>query len=216
MVIGDKGWLSGNAAPCVIPRPYQWERGDTLPKRYVHTAKRLVKKKAEKTGGCLRSFLIAIVVGGILGLIPSVLFALLDGSITAWIYSFVLIAIDLLAFLFVFFLERGVKDSADARETTLSRGDFQWRTGQLDDVVAEFVGYRRSGDGSECPEYSLSVYADGEMFSSFWLLDTEVDAVKKLSPGGKPVLGVKASGKMHAGDAVVLIDIGSIVLILPR
>ncbi len=33
-VIGEKVTLTGSPEPCVIPRPYQWERGTSMPKKY--------------------------------------------------------------------------------------------------------------------------------------------------------------------------------------
>ena len=48
-VIGEKVTLTGNPEPCMIPRPYQWERGGSMPKKYQRTAEKMVRESDKQT-----------------------------------------------------------------------------------------------------------------------------------------------------------------------
>lgn len=215
-MIGDRFTLTGNPEPCVIPRPYQWERGGSLPQNYLREAKKLMKKDTKQAHSLVRFFLVVLIIGGLLGLIPSVGYAIVADSFGAWVYALFTVMLVTLFLMLLLFLSRGVKAAGDAEMTALDDYNFTWRTGTLDDVVREITDISYTIEHGEQIRYQTSASVDGELISPFQMQDTWFSNVKKINSGGLPVPALKGHGRLRDGDAVVLIRVGSNTLILPQ
>lgn len=215
-VIGEKVTLTGNPEPCMIPRPYQWERGGSMPKKYQRTAEKMVRESDKQTRGLVRGIIVILIIGGALGLIPSVSIAVICDSFGAWVYALFSVMLVTLFLMILLFLDRSVKKEGDSRVTALQAYDFQWRSGTLDDVVREIVDITYTPENGEQYKSKTSASVDGELISPFEMQDTRFSTVKKVNPAGVPVQALKVHGTLKAGDPVVLVRIGATTLILPQ
>ncbi len=215
-VIGEKITLTGSPEPCVIPRPYQWERGTSMPKKYQRTAGKMVRESDKQTRGLVRGIIVIVIIGGALGLIPSVSIAVIGDSFFAWVYSLCSVMIITLFLMLLLFLDRSVKKAGDSRVTALQVYDFQWRSGTLDDVVREIVDITYTPENGEQYKSKTSAFVDGELLSPFEIQDTWFSTVKKVDLSGVSAPALKVHGKIKAGDPVVPVRIGAATLILPQ
>lgn len=215
-VIGEKVTLTGNPEPCMIPRPYQWERGGSMPKKYQRTAEKMVRESDKQTRGLVRGIIVILIIGGALGLIPSVSYAVIGDSFGAWVYALFSVMLVTLFLMLLLFFHLRVKASGAARDIALQEYQYQWRTGTLDDVVREIADISLSVDGNQQVKEKTSASVDGELIFPFEMPDIWFSSVKKLNPAGVPVRALKVHGKLKAGDPVVLVRIGATTLILPQ
>ena len=176
----------------------------------------MLKKGAKQSNSILRFIIIVLIIGGLLGLIPSVGYAVVDDSFFAWVYSLFSVMLVTLLLMLLLFLSRKFKDMDEAKMTKLQEYDFEWRSGTLDDVVREITDITYTIDYGEQCQYKTTASVDGELISPFKMQDTWFSNVKKINSGGLPVPVLKGHGKINAGDAVVLIRVGSNTLILPQ
>ena len=66
-----------------------------------------------------------LIIGGALGLIPSVSIAVIGDSFFAWVYSLCSVMIITLFLMLLLFWGRSVKKAGDSRVTALQAYDFQ-------------------------------------------------------------------------------------------
>ena len=176
----------------------------------------MVRESDKQTRGLVRGIIVILIIGGALGLIPSVSIAVIGDSFFAWVYSLFSVMIITLFLMLLLFLVRSVKKTGDSRVTALQAYDFQWRSGTLDDVVREIVDITYTPENGEQYKRKTSASVDGERISPFEMQDTWFSTVKKVNPSGVPVQALKGHGTLKAGDPVVPVCVDSATLILPE
>ena len=155
-MVGDKGWLSVPQEMNILPRPYKWETGNTLPKQYERLAEKLLQKTARNEKRNSAALMIA--VGGFTLLIDIIrIVSLLLGSG----HSIRSAAFFILWNAFAAFIIYRLFDykQIGALSGDLQSGSFRWRTGKLDEIAAEVVGYRGGDDDPSKPVLSVFAYA---------------------------------------------------------
>ncbi|HBI85837.1 MAG TPA: hypothetical protein DDX71_06080 [Ruminococcus sp.] len=211
-MVGDKGWLSASQEMNILPRPYKWETGNTLPKQYERLAEKLLQKTARNEKRNSAALMIA--VGGFTLLIDMIkIVSLLLGSG----HSIKSAAFLILWNAFAAFIIYRLFDykQIGALSGDLQSGSFRWRTGKLDEIAAEVVDYRGGDDDPSKPVLSVFAYADGVKLENVLFHDMDVKCTAKDSFKQTKV-EIACSGGMQLGDDIIIVDAGGKTLILPR